>query len=33
MKDFFINLKYILIYVVVPSIVTTIVTMYLIGLL
>lgn len=33
MKDLFINLKYILIYVVVPSIVTTIVTMYLIGLL
>lgn len=33
MKDFLINLKYMLIYVVVPSVVTTLVTMYLIGLL
>lgn len=33
MKDLRINIKYMFIYVVVPSVVTTLVTMYLIGLL
>ena len=33
MKDLWINIKYMLIYVVVPSVVTTLITMFLINLI